>query len=91
MATATKRITSQSIRENSKRDHSPKWDGADSWSADQFSQHFRNAMRYYNMETTAKDLKPKVIDWMGRAGYGRDVIQSFKKTKDCLHSKIMNF
>jgi len=82
MATATKRITSQSIRENSKRDHSPKWDGADSWSADQFSQHFRNAMRYYNMETTAKDLKPKVIDWMGREGYGRDVIQSFKKTKD---------
>jgi hypothetical protein len=82
MATATKRITSQSIRENAKRDHSPKWDGAETWSVDKFAQHFRDAMRYYNMETTAKDLKPKVIDWMGRNGYDRDVIQSFKKTKD---------
>jgi hypothetical protein len=82
MATATKRITSQSVRENAKRDHSPKWDGADTWSADKFAQHFRDAMRYYNLESSAKDLKPKVIDWMGRNDYSRDEIQAFKKTKD---------
>jgi len=82
MATTTKRITSQSVRENAKRDHSPKWDGADTWSADKFAQHFRDAMRYYNLESSAKDLKPKVIDWMGRNDYSRDEIQAFKKTKD---------
>ena len=78
----SKRITSQSIRESAKRDHSPKWDGADTMSANEFVVHFRNAMNYYRMESSAKDLKPKVIDWMGRNGYDKATIQSFKKTKD---------
>jgi hypothetical protein len=82
MATATNRITSQSIRENAKRDHSPKWDGADSWSTSEFYNRYRDAMRYYNMESSSKELKPKVIDWMGRNGYDKDQIREFKKTKD---------
>jgi len=82
MATATNRITSQSIRENAKRDHSPKWDGADSWSTSEFYNRYRDAMRYYNMESSGKELKPKVIDWMGRNGYDKDQIREFKKTKD---------
>jgi hypothetical protein len=51
-------------------------------SANEFVVHFRNAMNYYRMESSAKDLKPKVIDWMGRNGYDKATIQSFKKTKD---------
>lgn len=82
MATATNRITSQSIRENAKRDHSPKWDGADSWTTSEFYNRYRDAMRYYNMESSGKELKPKVIDWMGRNGYDKDQIREFKKTKD---------
>jgi hypothetical protein len=78
----SKRITSQSIRESAKRDYSPKWDGAEAMSAAEFIVHFRNAMNYYRMESSAKDLKPKVIDWMGRNGYDKATIQSFKKTKD---------
>jgi hypothetical protein len=84
MATATKtRNTAIArVRENSKRDHSPKWDGHEDWSADQFSAHFRTAMQYYNLESSAKDLKPKVIDWMARNDYTKDQISAFKRTKD---------
>jgi len=78
----TTRVTSQSIRENAKRDLSPKWDGAESWSATEYATMFREALKYYRLETSAKDLKPKVIDWMGRNGYARDQIAEFKKTKD---------
>ena len=82
VAVNTTRITGQSIRENAKRDYSPKWDGADAMSTSEFAAHFRDAMKYYRLESSAKELKPKVIDWMGRNDYTRDQIQSFKKTKD---------
>ena len=76
------KVTSQSIRENAKRDHSPTWAGAAEMTADQFSNYFRFAMKYYNMEVSSKELKPKVIDWMGRNGYDKSTISQFKKTKD---------
>ena len=84
MATATKpkRVTSQSIRENAKRDHSPKWENTETLTADEFSRKFRQAMDWYRLESPDKTLKPKVIDWMGRNDYTRDQIQAFKKTKD---------
>jgi len=82
MATSTRKITSQSIRENAKRDHSPKWDGHETWTSEQFNAAFRNAMQYYRFESSVKELKPKVIDWMGRNGYSKDEISDFKKTKD---------
>jgi hypothetical protein len=34
------------------------------------------------MESSGKDLKPKVIDWMGRNGYTKEQIKAFKTTKD---------
>jgi hypothetical protein len=76
------KITSVSIRENAKRDYSPKWDGADAWDGEQFNRHFRGAMAYYRMESSGKELKSKVIDWMGRNGYEKDVIKAFKDTRD---------
>jgi hypothetical protein len=39
-------------------------------------------MKYYRMEASGKELKVKVIDWMGKNGYDRKTIASFKKTKD---------
>jgi hypothetical protein len=78
----TKKITSVSIRENAKRDHSPKWDAVAELTAEQYADHFRTAMKYYRMESSAKDLKIKVIDWMGRNDYSKADIQAFKKTKD---------
>lgn len=84
MATATKtrKTAIQKVREHSKRDHSPKWDGCESWTATQFTAHFREAMKYYNLEHSGKDLKPKVIDWMGRNDFDKDQISAFKRTKD---------
>ena len=81
-APAKKRITSQSVRENAKRDYSPKWDDIEQMTAEQYASKFREAMKYYRLESSGKELKPKVIDWMGRSGYGRDEITEFKKTKD---------
>jgi hypothetical protein len=78
----SKKITSVTIRENAKRDYSPKWDGVELMSSAEYSTHFRSAMKYYNMESSGKELKPKVIDWMGRTGYDKATIQAFKKTKD---------
>jgi len=76
------RVTSQSIRENAKRDLSPKWDGAGDMSPTEYAAYFREAMKYYRLESSGKELKPKVIDWMGRNDYTRDQIQAFKKTKE---------
>jgi hypothetical protein len=39
-------------------------------------------MSWYNLETNGKELKPKIIDWMGRNDYTRTQISDFKKTKD---------
>lgn len=84
--TSTKtRVTKKQVaehRSNSKRDLSPKWDGHETWSADQFSMHFRRSMEYYRLEYSGKDLKPKIINWMSQAGYTKDQIAQFKKTRD---------
>ena len=64
------------------RDLSPKWDGHETWDESQFLRHFHTAMTWYRLESGGKELKPKVIDWMGRNGYTRDQITEFKKTKD---------
>jgi hypothetical protein len=76
------KITSVSIRENAKRDYSPKWDGSENWDGAQFTKHFRNAMEYYRLEKTTKELKPQVINWMAVNEYTKAEIASFKKTKD---------
>jgi uncharacterized glyoxalase superfamily protein PhnB len=70
------------IRQNKGRDHSPKWDNTETLSADAFTRHFHNVMAWYRLESSVKELKPKVIDWMGRNGYERATISAFKKTKD---------
>jgi hypothetical protein len=69
-------------RTNARKDHSPKWDGAELLSADEFAKAFRSAMDWYRLESSGKELKPRVIDWMGRNDYTKAQIQSFKKTKD---------
>jgi hypothetical protein len=76
------KITSQSIRENAKRDYSPKWDNTAGLTGEEFNRHFRGAMAYYRMEKTNKDLKPAVINWMAANGYDKSDIRAFKNTKD---------
>ena len=84
MATKT-RITKKQVIEHRTRaakDLSPKWDGHETMSADEFSRHFRHSMDYYRLEHSGKDLKPKVINWMSANSYTKEQIKSFKDTKD---------
>lgn len=78
----SKRITSQSIRENAKKDHSPIWIDCDTWSDEQFHRNFKRAMQYYNLEFSNKDLKPAVLKWMVANGYSNAEVAAFKEMKD---------
>lgn len=84
-ATTKTRVTKKQVsahRTKTQRDLSPKWDGHETWSADQFNLHFKKSMEYYRLEYSGKDLKHKVINWMSDTGYSKDTIAKFKKTKD---------
>ena len=79
------RVTAKHVAEHrakAGRDNSPKWDGHEQMTAEQFMRHFRNSMEYYRLEHSGKDLKPKVINWMSLNGYTKDQIKAFKDTKD---------
>jgi hypothetical protein len=69
-------------RSSKGRDHSPKWDNVDTMSEDQFSRHFRISMDWYRLESSGKELKPKVITWMAANDFTKEQIATFKKTKD---------
>jgi hypothetical protein len=83
---ATKRKTKSAhlteARSSKGRDHSPKWDNVDTMSEDQFSRHFRISMDWYRLESSGKELKPKVITWMAANEFTKEQIATFKKTKD---------
>ncbi len=85
VATKKTRVTKAQViahRTRAVKDLSPKWDGHESWGADEFSRFFRHSMDYYRLEHSGKDLKPKVINWMSANGYTKDQIKAFKDTKD---------
>lgn len=81
MATKLKKA-SIAIRQNKARDMSPKWDGADEWDAEKFTKHFRDAMTWYRLESSIKELKPKLVEWMHDNGYVKADINIIRKTKD---------
>jgi len=70
------------LREKAKRDYSPSWVGCETWDESKFLRYFHSAMQYYRIESSGKELKSKVIDWMGKNGYDKKTIAAFKKTKD---------
>jgi hypothetical protein len=80
MATKAKHLAT--ARAAKGRDLSPKWDGHETWDTNQFLRHFHSSMAWYRLESSNKELKPKVIDWMGRQGCTKEDIAAFKKTKD---------
>ena len=69
-------------RSSKGRDHSPKWDNVDTMSEDEFSRYFRISMDWYRLESSGKELKPKVITWMAANEFTKEQIATFKKTKD---------
>jgi hypothetical protein len=83
------KITSVTIRENRNKDWSPRWDDTESLSATEFLKHYHNAMHYYNIQFSGKDLKPAVLTWMTENGYEKSIITDFKKSKDWRVSTTM--
>jgi hypothetical protein len=77
------------IRQNKARDMSPNWEDAENWDSNRFTRHFHAAMAWYRLESSGKDLKVKVIDWMGRNSYDKKIIKAFKDTKDSRCSLTM--
>jgi hypothetical protein len=82
MATKSMEKHLATARASKGKDLSPKWDGHESWDESQFLRHFHSAMGWYRLESSGKELKPKVINWMSANGYTKDQIAEFKKTKD---------
>jgi hypothetical protein len=80
MATKAKHLAE--ARASKGKDHSPKWDGHETWDTNQFLRQFHIAMSWYRLESSGKELKPKVINWMSANGYTKEQIAEFKKTKD---------
>jgi len=88
LATKLKKA-SIAIRQKVGRDMSPSWDGAQGWTGDKFNAHFRLAMDYYRMESSIKDLKVKVIEWMHTQGFDKNDIKTMRKIKDKYYSGTM--
>ena len=82
--TAAKRAKNHTALSNSKKDTSPKWDGADNMTGEQFTKLFRDSMNWYSQNKTGKELKPQVINWLGREGVDKELISQFKRTKDAM-------
>jgi uncharacterized protein (DUF433 family) len=80
MATKAKHLADARAKKG--RDLSPNWAGCETWDTNQFLRHFHTSMAWYRLESSNKELKPKVIDWMGRQGCTKADIAAFKKTKD---------
>lgn len=79
------RLTAKHVAEHrakAGRDNSPTWEGADKWTAAQFSKQWRSASEYYRMNFNGKDLKPHVLKWMAANDFSKDQIALFKKSKD---------
>jgi hypothetical protein len=87
MATKAKHLAQ--VRAKIGKDLSPKWDNISGLSADQYARHFRISMEWYRMESSGKELKPKVINWMSANGYTKVDIANFKKSKDSRCSPVM--
>jgi hypothetical protein len=79
------RVTKKQViahRTKATKDHSPTWDGCESWTGDVFHRHFKRSMDYYRLEADSKAFKPAVLKWMADVGCTKTEISAFKKTKD---------
>lgn len=62
--------------------NSVKWDGHESWSADEYKKNWWHSMHYYRLESSVKDLKPKIVKWMQENGFSKEEVALYKKGKD---------
>lgn len=83
------KVTAVTIRENAKKDSSPTWDNWEEWTPTEYRKHWYNAMQYYNLQFSVKELKPAVVKWMTLNEYTTEHINTYKVTKDWRTSTTM--
>ena len=79
------RITKDQVtahRTRAVKDHSPVWEGCETWDDATFHRHFKRSMDYYRLESDIKSYKPAVVKWMETVGCTKADITAFKKVKD---------
>jgi hypothetical protein len=90
---ATKtRVTKKQViahRTRTVKDHSPQWEGCETWDANKFHRHFKSAMDWYRLESDIKTYKPFVVKWMESIGCAKADIVAMKKVKDARISTTM--
>ena len=62
----------------------PVWDGWETWPIEKFHKEHSRALNFYNYYSTAKELKPYVIEWMTANGYSKEDIKAVKRSPDYL-------
>jgi len=82
--TANNRAKNHAALTASKKDTSPKWDGAEDLTGEAFTKLFRDSMNWYNQNKSGKELKPQVINFLGRAGVDKSLIDQFHRSRDAM-------
>lgn len=62
----------------------PVWDGWQSWSTEKFKNERNRAFNFYNYYLSAKDSKPKILEWMEADGYSKQDISAVRRAPDYL-------
>ena len=86
------RVTKKQViahRTRAVKDHSPVWEGCETWDDSTFHRHFKRSMDYYRLESDIKTYKPVVVRWMESVGCTKADITAFKKVKDSRISTTM--
>jgi len=61
---------------------SVKWDGHETWTAEQYRRNWWRSMDHFRLESSVKELKPKIIKWMQENGFSKEEIALYKRGKD---------
>ena len=60
----------------------PVWDGCESWGPEKFNAERSRAFNFYNYYLSAKETKPKVLEWMEVNGYSKEDIRLVRSAPD---------
>ena len=60
----------------------PVWDGCESWGAEKFSAERSRTFNFYNYYLSAKETKPKVLEWMEANKYSKEELRLVRSAPD---------
>ena len=60
----------------------PVWDGCESWGPEKFNAERSRNFNFYNYYLSAKESKPRVLEWMAVNGYSKEDIHHVRSAPD---------